>query len=553
MFCYQCEQTLRTPTGVGCNSLGICGKDNTTANLQDLLIHALSGLSIYAQSARTVGVVDSAVDAFVGEALFSTLTNVNFDQQRMQDYIRQSVRLRDELRAHYIAACEAQKITPTLSTLAAANFQAASSLDGLLEQADAIGFDMRSLNLDEDLTGLYGLVLFGLKGLAAYTDHARVLGHTDPQIYASIHDCLVFLATESSDANAYLEWALKVGATNYQTMELLDKAHTETYGHPEPTQVRITPVKGKCILVSGHALNDLEDILKQTADKGINVYTHGELLPALAYPKFKQYPHLVGNYGGAWQDQQAEFAAFPGSIVMTTNCLIQPQNSYNQRLFTTHAVGWAGIPHIENHDYTPVIKAALTAPGFTNDADEAKFITTGFARNTVLSVAPQVVEAVKSGAIKHFFLIGGCDGAKSGRNYYTEFAHQAPKDSIILTLGCGKYRFNKDDFGDIGGIPRLLDMGQCNDAYSAIQVAVALAGAFNCGVNELPLSLIISWFEQKAAAVLLTLLHLGLENIHLGPTLPAFLTPNVVNILVEKFKLRPTGVASEDLARICNA
>lgn len=553
MFCYQCEQTLRTPTGVGCNSLGICGKDNTTANLQDLLIHALSGLSIYAQNARTIGVIDPKIDAFVGEALFSTLTNVNFDPQRMQNYIHQAVAMREELSARYIAACEAQGIVPKRPNLTAANYQAATGLDGLLEQADSIGFDMRSLNLNEDLTGLYGLVLFGLKGLAAYTDHAKMLGHTNPQIYAAIHDCLAFLASESDDANAYLEWALKVGATNYQTMELLDKAHTETYGHPEPTQVRITPLKGKCILVSGHALNDLEDILKQTAGKGINVYTHGELLPALAYPKFKQYPHLVGNYGGAWQDQQTEFAAFPGSIVMTTNCLIQPQNSYNQRLFTTHAVGWAGIPHIENHDYSPVISAALAAPGFSSDANEAKFITTGFARKTVLNAAPQVIELVKNGSIKHFFLIGGCDGAKSGRNYYTEFAHQVPKDSIILTLGCGKYRFNKDDFGDIGGIPRLLDMGQCNDAYSAIQVAVALAEAFNCSVNQLPLSLIISWFEQKAAAVLLTLLYLGIENIYLGPTLPAFLTPNVVNILVEKFKLHPTGVASEDLAQTYNA
>ncbi len=292
--------------------------------------------------------------------------------------------------------------------------------------------------------------------------------------------------------------------------------------------------------------------MQQTAGKGINVYTHGEMLPAHAYPKFKEYPHLVANYGGAWQDQQVEFAEFPGSIIVTTNCLIQPQASYNQRLFTTNAVGWSGIPHLANRDFTPAIEAALAAPGFTVDA-EAKFITTGFARNTVLSVAPQIIDAVKSGALKHFFLIGGCDGAKTGRNYFTDFAHQVPQDSVILTLGCGKFRFNKDEFGDIGGIPRLLDMGQCNDAYSAVQVAVALAGAFECGVNELPLSLIISWFEQKAAAVLLTLLYLGLENIHLGPTLPAFLTPNVVNILVEKFKLRPTGVASEDLARILQA
>ena len=491
MFCNQCEQTLRTPSATGCNSLGICGKTNTTANLQDLLIHALTGVGIYADLARKVGVIDAAVDGLVVDALFATLTNVNFDDARIQQYIQQAVTARHELKSRYIAACEAKNITPELSSLAAAQFEAASSLNGLLEQADAIGFDMRSLNLDADLTGLYGLVLFGLKGLAAYCDHARMLGFTDPAIFAQVHACLAFLATESDDANAYLTWALKVGEVNYNTMALLDKAHTETFGHPEPTQVRVTPVKGKALLVSGHDLHDLETILQQTAGKGINVYTHGEMLPAHAYPKFKEYPHLVANYGGAWQDQQVEFAEFPGSIIVTTNCLIQPQASYNQRLFTTNAVGWSGIPHLANRDFTPAIEAALAAPGFTVDA-EAKFITTGFARNTVLSVAPQIIDAVKSGALKHFFLIGGCDGAKTGRNYFTDFAHQVPQDSVILTLGCGKFRFNKDEFGDIGGIPRLLDMGQCNDAYSAVQVAVALAGAFECGVNELPLSLIIS-------------------------------------------------------------
>lgn len=549
MFCFQCEQTLRKPGSIGCDSLGICGKDNTTANLQDLLVHALTGVGIYATLARKVGIIDSAVDGFTVDALFATLTNVNFDADRIESYIRQAIVLRQELKSRYIASCEAKNITPDTPNLDSANFIAASSRTGLLEQSDSISWDMRSLNLDADVTGLYGLVLFGLKGVAAYCDHAKMLGFIDPEIYAQIHACLAFLATESNDANAYLEWALKLGETNYKTMELLDKAHTDTFGHPEPTQVRITTKAGKAILVSGHDLHDLETILQQTAGKNINVYTHGELLPAHAYPKFKEYPHLVGNYGGAWQDQQNEFAEFPGSIIVTTNCLIQPQGSYKDRIFTTNAVGWEGVTHLADRDFTPAINAALSAPGFTTD-EQDKFITTGFARNTVLSVAPQVIDAVKSGAIKHFFLIGGCDGAKSGRNYFTDFAHQTPKDTVILTLGCGKFRFNKDEFGDIGGIPRLLDMGQCNDAYSAIQVAVALAGAFECGVNELPLSLIISWFEQKAAAVLLTLLYLGLENIHLGPTLPAFLTPNVVNILVEKFKLRPTGTASEDLARI---
>jgi hydroxylamine reductase len=552
MFCYQCEQTLRTPGTVGCNTLGICGKDNTTSNLQDLLIHALTGLGIYAAKCNQLEIYDQKINGFTVEALFATLTNVNFDASRIQELLMEAVQYRQEMKSRYIASCEAKNITPELSTLAPAEFIPATNINGLLEQADAIGFDVRSFNLDADITGLYGLVLFGLKGLAAYTEHARVLDQNSQEVYAKIYECLAFLATESTDANEYLGWALQVGATNYKTMELLDTAHTTTFGNPEPTQARITAVKGKAILVSGHDLLDLQTILEQTAGKGINVYTHGELLPALAYPVLKKYPHLIGNFGGAWQDQQTDFANFPGSIVMTTNCIIEPKLAYSHRIFTRSVVGWSGVKHLPTKDFTPAIEAALAAPGFAED-EEAKFITIGFGRNTVLSVAPQVIDAVKAGAIKHFFLIGGCDGAKTGRNYFTEFAHQVPQDCVILTLGCGKYRFNKEEFGDIGGIPRLLDMGQCSDSYGAIQVALALAGAFNCGVNDLPLSLIISWFEQKAAAVLLTLLFLGVENIHLGPTLPAFLTPNVVNILVEKFKLRPTGVASEDLARIMHA
>ncbi len=549
MFCYQCEQTTRTENNVGCSTIGVCGKDNTTANLQDLLVHAVTGIGVYANLCHQSGINNTAANAFVVEALFATLTNVNFDAKRIQNYIYNAIHIREELRLQYIANCEFNKTTPVELQLTTINYQAANDLPGLLEQAESIGFDMRSLNLDADITGLYGLVLFGLKGLAAYTDHARLLGYEDLQIYADIHACLDFLAKESSDAGSYLEWALKIGATNYKAMELLDKAHTETFGHPEPTQVRITPVKGKAILVSGHDLHGLRNILEQTMGMGINVYTHGEMLPAHAYPEFKKYPHLVANYGGAWQDQQTEFAKFPGSIIITTNCLIAPQVSYSQRLFTTNVVGWSNIKHLSNQDYTPAIQSALANPGFSEDS-EAKFITTGFARNTVLGVADQIVESVKNGDIKHFFVIGGCDGAKSGRNYYTEFAHATPSDSIILTLGCGKYRFNKDEFGTINGIPRLLDMGQCNDSYSAIQVALALADVFKCSVNQLPLSLIISWFEQKAAAVLLTLLSLGIENIYLGPTLPAFLTPTVVNILVDKYKLHATGDAKEDLARI---
>ena len=360
--------------------------------------------------------------------------------------------------------------------------------------------------------------------------------------------CFSDLTTDKAkDVEALTGMALKVGEVNLRVMELLDKANTDTYGHPEPTVVRVTPLAGKAILVSGHDLKDLETLLKQTQGKGVNVYTHGEMLPCLAYPELKKYEHLVGNYGGAWQDQRKEFEAFPGAVLMTTNCIINPQESYKARIFTTGLVDWPGVQHLTDKDFSPVIEAALAAPGFVEDAKE-ETITIGFARNTVMSVAGKVIDAVKAGQIKHFFLIGGCDGAKPGRNYFTEFAEAVPDDCVILTLACGKYRFNKLDFGDIGGIPRLLDMGQCNDAYSAIQVAVALANAFECDVNDLPLSMILSWFEQKAVCILLTLLHLGIKGIKLGPSLPAFVGPNVLNVLVENFNIAPITTASEDLA-----
>lgn len=552
MFCYQCEQTLRTANTTGCNALGICGKTEATANLQDLLIYALTGLGVWRNLAKELGSDTTSADYFIIESLFTTLTNVNFDAKKIEQLIYKTVQIRDELKQQYLAACDVQKMQAKNPLVAATSFTPLSTRDGLLTQATEICFDIRNLTLGDDITGLYGLVLFGLKGVAAYTFHAHMLKFDETEIYNNISQCLEFLASESSDVDAYLNWALKLGETNYKSMALLDNAHTSTFGHPEPTQAKITPVKGKALLVSGHDLHDLELVLEQTMNKGINVYTHGEMLPGLAYPKFKKYPHLIGNYGGAWQDQHLEFANFPGSILMTSNCLIEPLASYKNRIFTTNAVGWSDIPHLENGDFTKAIESALTCEGFTQD-EEAKFITTGFARNTVLSVADKVIDAVKTGAIKHFFLIGGCDGAKSGRNYYTEFADAVPNDCVILTLGCGKYRFNKNDFGDINGIPRLLDMGQCNDAYSAVQVALALADAFNCGVNQLPLSLIVSWFEQKAVAVLLTLLYLGVENIHLGPSLPGFLTPNVINVLVDKFKLRANGTAMDDLKQICNA
>lgn len=552
MFCYQCEQTTRTPMGIGCTIQGVCGKDSTTAALQDLLVYVLQGLGIYASKARELNITDNEIDGFTVEALFTTLTNVNFDPERIKDAILTAVDLRERMKTRYEQAHIKLNTAPDHFLNGPAAFKPTATIGEMVKQADAIGFAKRRVNKGADITGLYGLVTFGLKGVAAYTDHARVLGYESDEVYANIHACLAFLASESVNADDYLSWALRLGETNFKAMELLDSANTGSYGHPEPTSVRTTQVAGKAILVSGHDLKDLEAILQQTEGKNINVYTHGELLPAHAYPKLKAYKHLIGNYGGAWQDQQKEFKEFPGAILVTTNCLIEPQEGYRHRIFTSGAVGWPNIPHIKNRDFTPVINSAQEAPGFTETAEE-KYITVGFGRNAVLGVAPQVIEAIKAGQIKHFFLVGGCDGAKPGRNYYTDFVQQVPQDCVILTLGCGKYRFNKSEHGDIGGIPRLLDMGQCNDSYSAIQVAVALAQAFNCDVNELPLSLVISWFEQKASAVLLTLLHLGIKNIRLGPTLPAFITAPVLKILVEKFNIQPITTPKADLQQLLAA
>jgi hydroxylamine reductase len=404
--------------------------------------------------------------------------------------------------------------------------------------------------LGNDATGLQELILYGLKGAAAYADHARILDYEDPDIYATFHEALDFLTVENPTTDALLAWVLKTGELNLTVMALLDAANTTTYGHPVPTQVRVTPIRGKCIVVSGHDLKDLDELLRQTEGRGINVYTHGEMLPCHAYPELKKYRHLVGNYGGAWQDQRKEFEEFPGAILMTTNCIQKPKDSYTGRIFTSGLVAWPGVRHIgPDRDFSPVIEAALAAPGFTEDAPEQK-ITVGFGHNAVLGAAEKVIAAIKEKKIRHLFLVGGCDGAKSGRNYYTEFAQKVPKDCVILTLACGKYRFNKLDFGDIDGIPRLLDIGQCNDAYSAVKIATALAEAFQCEVNQLPLSLILSWFEQKAVAILLTLLYLGIKNIRLGPSLPAFITPSVLSVLVEKFGVVPITTAEADLAAI---
>jgi len=545
MFCYQCEPTAK---GTGCTTSGVCGKPPEVAALQDLLIHAVKAISSYAHCARGQGAKDGEIDRFVTEALFATLTNVNFDPEAFRLYLVRAAELRDRAREMCREACTGAGCEPK-SVPWAEEWTPAGDLEGLVAQGRRVGVEQRIEKLGAEIAGLQELIIYGMKGAAAYAYHAAVLGKEDEELYALFHELLVYVAGEPTDADGLLVHSLRTGELNLKAMELLDAANTETYGHPEPTAVRITPVKGKCILVSGHDLKDLEELLKQTEEKGINVYTHGEMLPAHGYPGLKKYKHLVGNYGGAWQEQHKEFDAFPGAIFMTTNCLMKPRESYRGRLFTTGPVGWPGIPHITDDDFAPVIEAALAAPGFAEDEPE-KTITVGFARNAVLGVADKVIEAVKSGAIRHFFLIGGCDGAKPGRNYYTELAQAVPDDCVILTLGCGKYRFNKLEFGDIGGIPRLLDAGQCNDAYSAVQIALALADAFDTDVNGLPLSMVCSWYEQKAVAILLTLLHLGIRDIRLGPTLPAFVQPSVFGVLASKFNIMPITTPQEDLAAI---
>ena len=552
MFCYQCEQTTRSRRGDGCaHTVGTCGKDAATADLQDLLIYLCKGISMYAHRAAQLGTRDRDVDVFVIESLFTTLTNVNFDPARFTALIGKATAVRERARACYEAACgQANRAPETLA--GPASYDPGKALDQLLANAGQGAITVGLERDGADIIGLRALVLYGIKGAAAYFEHAHVLQQDDPAIYADFHRLLDFLAENPADVNDLLGRALEVGALNYRVMQSLDAAATGRYGHPEPTQVRTTPRTGKAILVSGHDLRHLEQILEQSQGLGINVYTHGELLPAHAYPGLKRFAHLAGNYGTAWQNQQTEFADFPGAIVMTSNCLIEPQAAYRARIFTSGPVGWADIPHIEDGNYRPVIDAALAAPGFAADA-EPRHVTVGFARHSVLGAAEQVVGAVKSGALKHFFLIGGCDGAKPGRNYYTELAEQVPQDCAILTLGCAKYRFNDQDFGDIGGLPRLLDVGQCNDSYSAIQIALALADAFDCGVNDLPLSLVLSWLEQKAVAVLLTLLHLGVRNIRLGPSLPAFLTPPVLQVLVDTFGLTPIGEPKADLDQMLSA
>lgn len=527
MFCFQCEQTAGCKGCMG--AAGVCGKKADTAELQDKLTGALIGLARATEGNEDQ--VNETTDKLILEGLFTTITNVNFNNETITALISR-------------VNVEKERLVPRCFCC--------SSACGRNND-----YDMKELwNADEDIRSLKSLILFGIRGMAAYAYHAEVLGYKDAEVSKFFYKALFAIGMKDWGMDELLPIVLEVGEVNLKCMALLDKANTETYGTPVPTEVPMKVEKGAFIVISGHDLYDLKQLLEQTKDKGINIYTHGEMLPAHGYPELQKYPHLKGNFGTAWQNQQKEFADIPAPILFTTNCLMPPKASYADRVFTTEVVSYPEIVHIgENKDFTPVIEKALELGGYTEDKqftgiNGGKTVMTGFAHGAVLSVADKVIDAVKAGAIKHFFLVGGCDGARPGRNYYTEFVKQTPNDTVILTLACGKYRFNDLELGTIGGLPRIMDMGQCNDAYSAIKVAVALAEAFGCGVNELPLSMILSWYEQKAVCILLTLLHLGIRNIRLGPTLPAFISPNVLNFLVEKFNIAPITTPEEDLKAI---
>lgn len=536
MFCFQCEQAIK---GTGCTAIGVCGKQPDVAALQDLLIYTLKGIAFWGDKACAKGVKDQEIDRFMIDGLFTTVTNVDFDAEAVSKFIVEGVRLRDK--AKQLCGAYGGPVPA-----AAQDWVLPASIEEQVKLGQLHG--VKDYTVDEDIHSVRELITYGMKGYAAYADHARILGKESDEIYTFTHKALAALLDDSLDLMANVGLALETGRINYVTMELLNQAHVEAYGHPEPTPVQLGTKAGRAILVSGHDLKFLEELLKQTEGTGVNVYTHGEMLPAHGYPGLKKYSHLAGNFGGAWQDQHKELQGFPGAIIFNTNCIQKPDENYKDRLFTWGLVRWPGVKHVEGWDFSEVIRKAKECEGFEENPGQE--ILTGFGHNAILGVADKVIEAVKGGAIKHFFLVGGCDGAKSGRNYYTEFAEKAPRDTVILTLACGKFRFNKLELGDIGGIPRLLDVGQCNDAYSAIQVAVALANAFECEVNDLPLSMVLSWYEQKAVAILLTLLHLGIKNIKLGPSLPAFVTPNVLNFLVKNYNIAPITTAEEDLKAI---
>lgn len=539
MFCYQCEQTAN---GKGCTKLGVCGKTPEVANLQDLLLFQLKGISYYGRRLQEAGqTVEKHVIAFLENVLFTTLTNVNFDAEVHVELLRESQKIKEELRN----AAGNPEQAPIY-----ASYQLPETKTEMLKDAPLAGI-MYDKALDPDIRSLRQTILYGLKGISAYGHQARELGYSSEQVDAFYVEALDAIIDDALTVEELIRMTMRTGEMALEIMKKLDEANTETYGNPSPHAVPVHMKKGPFIIVSGHDLKDLEMLLEQTQGTGINIYTHGEMLPSHGYDGLKKYPHLVGNFGGAWQDQQKQFDDLPGCILMTTNCLMRPRESYKDRIYSTNVVGWDGVKHIDKNsngekDFSEIIKQALELGGYPED-QEPQDILVGFGHHATLEHAEQIVNAVKSGQIRHFFLIGGCDGARPGRNYFTEFAQMVPQDCVILTLACGKYRFNKLPFGEVAGLPRLLDVGQCNDAYSAVKIAVALADAFGTDVNGLPLSLILSWYEQKAVAVLLALLSLGIKNIYLGPTLPAFLSPNVLQYLVDTFGLRQTSNAEDDL------
>lgn len=539
MFCYQCEQTAN---GKGCTKEGVCGKTAEVANLQDLLMFQIKGISYYAQKNRQKEIpVEKGIVSFVENALFTTLTNVNFDAENHVELLRESQKMKENLR---------QQVQNAENAPFQAVYDLPQTKTEMLKDAKIAGI-MYDKKLDPDLRSLRQTILYGLKGISAYGHQARELGYYSDQVDDFYIEALSALTEDERTVEELIRLTMRTGEMAVEVMKKLDEANTTCYGHPSPHSVSVHVKKGPFIIVSGHDLKDLEMLLKQSEGSGVNIYTHGEMLPSHGYEGLKKYPHLVGNFGGAWQEQQKEFDHLPGCILMTTNCLMRPRDSYKDRIYSTNVVGWDGVKHIgkkENgeKDFGSLIRHALELGGFKEEA-EHKEIQVGFARNAVLSQADKIVEAVRKGEIRHFFLIGGCDGARPGRNYYTEFAQRVPCDCMILTLACGKYRFNKMEFGQVVGLPRLLDIGQCNDAYSAVCIATALADAFDTDVNSLPLSLILSWYEQKAVADLLALLSLGFKNIYLGPTLPAFLSPNVLQYLADTFGLRPISQAKDDI------
>ena len=551
MFCYQCEQTAN---GKGCTRLGVCGKTPEIANLQDLLIYQVKGISCYGKVLSELGhPIEKAVIAFIESVLFTTLTNVNFDAEVHVQLLQESQKIKDSLREKVSASEGSSNLHDSdycSCHTAQAQYRLPSTKSEMLHDAPIAGI-MYDKSLDPDIRSLRQTILYGLKGISAYGHQARELGYCSDQVDSFYITALESLTDDRLTVEELIRMTMRTGEAAIEVMKVLDEANTSVYGNPSPHTVNVHIRKGPFIIVSGHDLKDLEMLLQQTEGTGINIYTHGEMLPSHGYEGLKKYPHLVGNFGGAWQDQQKQFDGIPGCILMTTNCLMRPRESYKDRIYSTNVVGWEGVKYIPKKpdgtkDFSEIIRHALELGGFTQDVDPHEILV-GFGHHATLSYTDKIVQAVESGKLRHFFLIGGCDGARPGRNYYTDFAQLVPKDCMILTLACGKYRFNKMDFGEVAGLPRLLDIGQCNDVYSAIRIATTLADAFNTDVNGLPLSLIISWYEQKAVADLLALLSLGIRNIYLGPELPAFLSPNVLQYLVDTFHLRKITNPEDDI------